>query len=164
MGFLRRLLGGSAEDGPDDARPADAPTAPDPADAGDASDPGCESDPDETRARALAGAFEAGLSDLARRQLRHADRAWAPPSQLRRDGDWVLMVRWKVQSPEGKDVTLKAGSRLTYVGPGTMSEGGVRFRTEKGVLVDLPAGRVTDDGWPDDLQRPRSPTAGAEDD
>lgn len=162
MSFLRRLLGGPAEDASDDASddatPAAAAPSPVPSDAGPVGDP------DEARARALAGAFEAGLSDLARRQLRHADRAWAPPSQLRRDGDWVLMVRWKVQSPEGKDVTLKAGSRVTYVGPGTMSAGAVRFRTEKGVLVDLPAGRETDDGWPDDLQRPRSPTAGTEED
>ena len=43
-----------------------------------------------------------------------------------------------------------------------MSPGAVRFLTEKGVLVDLPAGRTTPDGWPEDLQRPRSPTAGSE--
>ena len=38
----------------------------------------------------------------------------------------------------------------------------VRFRTEKGVLVDLPAGRTTPDGWPEDLQRPRSTSAGGD--
>lgn len=164
MGFLRRLLGGE-----DDERPlveADETLDEDgvgPADG--ALDDDLALPPDElARAATLRREFDAGLSDLARRQLEFERYAWQPGSQLRRDGDWILMVRWKVQSPEGKDVTLKPGSRLTWVGPGTMSPGAARFRTEKGVLVDLPAGRTTPDGWPEDLQRPRSPTAGGAED
>jgi len=150
MGFLRRLLGGDRDAASDSAD--DAP------DSGDeASDEG----PDSAD---HADADEAPVSpdEAARRQVEYERYAWQPDSQLRRDGDWILMVRWKVQSPEGNDVKLKPGSRLTWVGPGTMSPGAVRFRTEKGVLVDLPAGRATPDGWPEDLQRPRSPTAGSE--
>ncbi len=160
MGFLRRLLR---------ERDEAAARMPEEAAKGERA---VETDPDDTvprmppdeiaRSAALRREFDAGLSDLGRRQLELERYAWQPPSQLRRDGAWILMVRWKVQSPDGKDVTLKAGSVLTWVGPGTMSPGSVRFRTEKGALVDLPAGRTTPDGWPEDLQRPRSPTAGGE--
>ena len=162
MGFLRRLLGGES----DERAPVEADAMPDEGAVG--SEEGTLDDdlplpPDEAaRAAALRREFDAGLTDLARRQLEFERYAWQPDSQLRRDGDWILMVRWKVQSPDGKDVTLKPGSRLTWVGPGTMSPGAVRFRTEKGVLVDFPPGGTAPDGWPEDLQRPRSPTPGGE--
>ncbi len=148
MGFLRRLLG--------PREPADA-------DEGGAAkgDPRLEDDP--ARARELTRGFDAGLDDLAQRQLRYADLAWRPPSQLRREGDWILMERWEARREDGRTVTLKSGERLTYVGDGLGWPGSVRFSTAKGVLVDLPPGHGQD-GWPDDLQRPRSPTAGSADD
>jgi hypothetical protein len=156
MGFLRRLLGSPV--------PADAD-----ANEGGGTDEGGaeEGDPrlqdDPTRARELSLGFEAGLDDLARRQLRYADLAWLPPSQLRREGDWILMERWEARREDGRTVTLKSGERLTYVGEGLGWPGATRFTTAKGDLVDLPPGQG-DDGWPDDLQRPRSPTAGPAED
>jgi len=160
VGFLRRWLGGE-EASPTSTGEPGAGGEPDE----EAIDEGAPPTADEiARAAELQRDYQAGLDDLARRQLAYERYAWQPPAQRQRDGEWILMVRWKVQSPEGKDVTLKPGSLLTWVGPGTMSPGAVRFRTEKGVLVDLPAGRDTDDGWPDDLQRPRSPTAGGDED
>lgn len=159
MGFLRRLLGGSGEDRhpPEDTRETeDAPTsrAADPRSARPADD--------ETRARELTRAFDAGLDDLARRQIRFADLAWTPPPQVRRDGDWILMERWEGRRDDGRAVTLKAGARITYIGEGSAWPGATRFATEKGERVDLPPGEAAD-GWPDDLQRPRSTSAGSED-
>jgi hypothetical protein len=179
MGFLRRWLGGTREEGdPGTTDPAASPRRdpaigagpptgePDPtAGPGEGTDAGSipGSDDELERERALAREFDQGLSDLARRQIRFAALAWTPPSERRRDGDWILMQPTQVQSPGGKDVKLGAGSRLTWVGPGSLSPGAVRFTTESGLLVELPAGRETDDGWPDDLQRPRSTSAGADD-
>ncbi len=179
MGFLRRLLGspGTGADRPTgagsdhDADPPGGPPAPDRDRSTSRPDPGrIETDEggdprlqdDPGRARALVSAFDAGLDDLAMRQLRYAELAWRPPSQLRRDGDWILMDRWEGRSPDGRAVTLKAGERLTYAGEGSAWPGSTRFTTAKGEPVDLPPGGG-DDGWPDDLQRPRSATAGSDD-
>ncbi len=77
MGFLRRILGGregaeAQDDGP-----------PDPAE-------GAQLDAEE-RARDLELLREeqARMTELTRRQLRYADRAWRPPDQggERRSGD-----------------------------------------------------------------------------
>jgi hypothetical protein len=70
MGFLRRLLGGG-----DDSPPPD-----------ETSVSGADLETDE-RARDLdlARAFDAGLTDLQRDQLRYAGYAWQPPDQHRGD-------------------------------------------------------------------------------
>jgi hypothetical protein len=159
MGFLRRFLGGAGEDRPPHE---DVPATAEAAASGAAAPTGARPADDETRARDLARAFDAGLDDLARRQLRFADLAWTPPTQVRRDGDWILMERWEGRRDDGRAVTLKAGERLTYVGEGTAWPGATRFSTSKGERIDLPPGEAAD-GWPDDLQRPRSTTAGSED-
>jgi hypothetical protein len=164
MGFLRRWLGGTPPPEGDEAPdPGEDERTAAPDDAGGRRRSGSEDIDELERERALTREFDRRLSDLARRQIRFADLAWTPPSERRRDGDWILMESWEVQRPEGKDVKLRSGTRLTWIGPGTLAPGNVRFRTEKGVLVELPAGRETDDGWPDDLQRPRSASAGPDD-
>jgi hypothetical protein len=71
VGFLRRLLGGSATEagsGTEAAAPPDA-------------DPAAEAADERARDLDLLREDQERLDDLARRQLRYAGYAWEPPAQ-----------------------------------------------------------------------------------
>ena len=78
MGFLRRLFGGRADDAGDPVDTGDA--APD--DGGDTAVDADLAAQERARDRELLRADADRLDDdLLQRQLRYADRSWAPPAQ-----------------------------------------------------------------------------------
>ena len=119
--------------------------------------PGGSAEPtDEGRAAELEQEFEAGLSDLARRQIRYSAFAWEPPAQLDRRGRWVVTEAMDGTGHDGRRVSLRAGEDLELREPGQESTDRTSWRFVRindGRTVDLPVG--PGGTWPDGLERPR---------
>jgi hypothetical protein len=162
MKFLRSLTGkgreaaekvrpaaGStaAENAPDDDLPDDGAGARESAQAANVPD---DDLPDEDVARdaRLQRDFQAGLSDLARRQLQYAEYAEKPPSQVIRTGTWILTEPTEGRDVAGRTVPLNAKMPLEFVGgePPVL-----RFRTADGREIELDVD--SDEPWPAFLVR-----------
>lgn len=161
MRFLRSPRGGSGEPpGPLDRAPDGGP-GPASAEAAEAGGmvprEAAEAPTDEARAAELMQEFEAGLSDLARRQVRYAGYAWEPPVQLDRRGRWIATEATEGSGHDGRRVSMRAGEglELDESGEERPDRTSWRFvRAKDGRTVDLPAG--PDGSWPEGLERPRS--------
>ena len=170
MRFLRPRRGGSSDAartadssaGPAAGAPADGPAAVPGAGATgagrseDAAPGGSAQATEERRAAELEQEFEAGLSDLARRQIRYSAFVWEPPAQLDRRGRWVVTEAMDGTAHDGRRLSLRAGEDLELREPGQESTGRTSWRfvrVNDGRTVDLPAG--PGGSWPDGLERPR---------
>ena len=107
-------------------------------------------------------AFEAGLSDLVRRQIRYSVYAWEPAAQADRRGGWILSEATEGTGHDGRTIALLAGEglELDESGEERADRTSWRFlRVEDGGTVDLAAGPGA--SWPEGLERPRSCAEGS---
>jgi hypothetical protein len=113
---------------------------------------------EDERAAALAGEFDAGLTDLARRQLRFAGYAWEPPAELDPRGRWVVAEAVEATGGDGRPVALAIGETLELdEGQGTSGSDPDRtawpfVRSKDGRRLHLDAG--PHGSFPDALARP----------
>jgi hypothetical protein len=141
MKFIRSLLG--QDDAGDTGSEADGSAG------GSASV--TESAEDEAaRELRLAREFDAGLSDLARQQLRFAAYATEPPPQVNRQGTWYCAALVEARDGSGRAITLEVETPLEYVGddaPKAMLRFRIADRREVMIEGD------TAEGWPAALVR-----------
>jgi hypothetical protein len=106
--------------------------------------------PDDELAREgrLERDFQAGLSDLARRQLQYAEYSLKPPSQVIRTGTWILTEPTEGRDTAGRSVPLDARTPLVFI---DAEPPVLRFRTADGREVDLDV--EPDESWPAFLVR-----------
>ncbi|HEY8871063.1 MAG TPA: hypothetical protein VIM30_16970 [Candidatus Limnocylindrales bacterium] len=137
----------AAENAPDDDLPDDGAGARDSAQAANVPDDDLPDD-DVARDTRLQRDFQAGLSDLARRQLQYAEYSLKPPSQVIRTGTWILTEPTEGRDTAGRSVPLSARTPLVFIDgePPVL-----RFRTADGREVDLDVER--DEAWPAFLVR-----------
>lgn len=118
------------------------------------------------RERELEREFEAGLSELARRQLRYARDRREPPSEIDPRGSWLVTEPLVARTPDGRNRLLEKGTQLTFVEavgapagpPGIRVESrSFRFCTPDGALVDVTVEGVP---WPEALARPGTRAGG----
>ena len=162
MRFLRSFRGGSAEGPAPPPEPeVDAETGvARPAAAANGRIAG-DAPTDEARSSQLMEEFEAGLSGLARQQVRFSRYAWEPPAQLDRRGRWVVTEATQGTGHDGRKVSLRAGEGLELDESGVHDPGRTAWRfvrVKDSRAVDLAAG--PGGAWPDGLERPRSGAEG----
>jgi hypothetical protein len=113
-------------------------------------------DDDIARDARLQRDFQAGLSDLARRQLQYEEYAPKPPSQKIRTGTWILTEPTEGRDAAGRTVPLSAKTPLEFV---SGEPPVLRFRTADGREIDLDVD--SDEPWPAFLMRESDAQAGA---